>query len=1793
MRSKIRTVGKRALALALALGVSLSAVQVTPVKAETIGAATGSTVGGHGGGQVELGVVGYGLEVMLTLRGCMFNSEAKMRSRDVAPLKSQSFKGDDILWRAAYAYRGEFSGARNLLSDQSPRSKHPMSEVVTGMSDSKGIKTLDNTIITIVSKDRLEKAIGFSEVGIKLPDLNDLLGGVVNEGGCNIECRQLHGSYYLSSVRLARYLDDRNLDTGNRLTHGKHGFQPSNTQDDTSPLYNVEKRKALAKVAFGEGTDAYNAWVEEGVVVIRPFAIIGGNTCHYPNCIVSENGGDDIAGYLCDAEGILTSCSSHRSGKRYVYYAMNHGLAIHDMRGLEDNFNMAYTDMTFGGHADGTKVTETNKGFDYDIYLADGGENPSWKAKKDTVPFNRSHHIAGIGEGYGVFGLTDCKTASGGEAAAAIQHKFTIGYDGTIKTDALFMNSVVGVSEKYSDHYNDNSLNANGNMEDGNIDYDKYAGFASKPTVTNYGGERKLEAKQGELRGYVPRGVDKDGSLYSNAGFKSLKGYHLFRSYDMTLGANVRQEVDLVLGYKKTFMYDNALDSEITSDTTQNYKEYKANENSLGGKKTPTYSFKNREAINIYNNARAITRDAWDSQDSSWVHYDVSGGVSKPMCMGEVVDTSDNSDKNKGIATKEQVVSTVLLKSNKQKANQINSDGIFSIQSNLKVIRTTEQPIDEKYHYNEGNSDYNTERAKDYQADLRSRLITLAKNSKTEWACWTAGLPIMRFKHDYDNNFNRYTVTLNGEEAGQKIGVAVQEFVRCPSVQSRLFHMKFRYSNHQYKSSRTVETQWGKDDYFEKYMITEHTGFAVRESEGDMNDCLVVFARYGSDPEKVAREVTDYFRGKYLSSGNLNSFVSANKELFGEVTKYGNSHSYVGVHSPREGESGSFGISVGYQKWNEEKTDTLNKAYGFPDTTTYGGYDVYVFERIDDTPDVPDDEEAEGDLEAELQDYALNVIYPGLLGANGVSLTDNDNHTQRGFTESRGNTTFTHTHYNWNYNISTAESNGVTIEKHRTLSNNSAHIWMLCSPRNIDPVPPLFNTLDGGYLVKRNDDKSDDKGMCNPYNGTSSKIENPEGSMIPDVRTYEYSYNLARGTYGDKRTISGLSYRSTAGEVTLTKDRADTTYGVGSGDTIKTVDATANNDSAATMLYNGSGLKDRVLDTLVFACEWEDKESADGEVEANTDSGSGSSSSSSDEEEVEVRKFIVCKRYFPEDGTLNYVGHKETKRKLTVDNHIYQVHNDYCTQKFPAGTGQSAVVQGVDGTSVDNGTGVLTLTGTSHDGNVMKATLPIKETIYKYDCIGLDGSDADGVKKDSENASADSVILWQNKLTATAPRGMDVTLKYGVVHQNSDTESLQYYPEVGMRFEMAKDSAQRDYKWTTPQVEYMARVLTIGEKQRSVRPSSLYLVKITNGNVPENNVTGETYSDTAGAGSLIGNARTGTQQVIYGGSDVTVEAGTNFGINLYGYALDTVNKDTDNNKVIAESGSRPPYASIVPKDESLQSAWGGYNGMSDEGLLHDFTAWSNHWIKSINADFVLTVGSKVYNNFSSSVGKWTADNSKAEGVYQLYFRMGELDKSVTTGKGYRDLIGQIADDYEVTFNEAEELFKNSDIYKSVLDSLESSGESTNSSQANTGVIGRFNSGTSTVSDGKNWYDEETHTFVIRRFTRENIEFPNIVLSDKLDYNLVPERTNGTSGTDDGQTNYNTYQAKWWLVLYLRDKNNKGNIYSGKDDKIYKPAGGLVNRSGEESEAGDVIIDQVHVNGADFQVPSGVTQDIGR
>ena len=1792
MRSKIRTVGKRALALALALGVSLSTVQVTPVKAESIGAATGHTVGGHGGGQVELGVVGYGLEVMLTLRDDMFNSEDKMKSRDVAPLRSQSFKGDDILWRAAYAYEGAFDGY-NVYPNQDAK----LEEFVYG-NEKEGIQTLDNTIITVVTKEHLERALGFSDhsVNLKLPNLNDCLGGIVN----GVEYKKAHGSYYLSSVKLARYFDNKDLATGHESV--ARGFNPMRTDDSDSPLYNVEARKIIAKNAFGEGTDAYNDWVERGVLVIRPFAIIGGQAKNRPDCIVCERGGEDIAGYLCDAAGILTSCSSHPSGSAYVYYAMNHGLAIHDTRGTADNFKVRYANMTFGGHADGTKVTETNKGFDYDIHQPQGSVN--WVANKDTVPFNRSHRIEGIGEGYGIFGLTDCKTASGGEAAAAIQHKFTIGYDGTITTDALFMNSVVGVSEDYRTHYNDTGLTATEeNMEDGNIDYDKYAGFASKHTVTTYGEEHVtngLEAKRGELLGYIPRGDNKDGSLYSNAGFKSLKGYHLFRSYDMTLGANVRQKVDLVLGYKKTFIYDNALDSEITSDTTQNYKEYKANENSLGGKKTPTYSFKNREAINIYNNAKAITRDAWDSPESSWVHYDVSGGVSKPMCMGEVVDTSDNSDKNKGIATKEQVVSTVLLKSNKQKANQIGTEtdaagAIFTIPSKLKVLRTTDQPIDEKYHYNEQNSDNNAERAKDYQADLRSRLITLAKNSKTEWACWTAGLPIMRFKHTYDNNFNRYTVTLNGEEAGQKVGVAVQEFVRCPSVQSRLFHMKFRYSNHQYKSSCTVETQWGRDDYFEKYMITEHTGFAVRESEGDMNDCLVVFARYGSDQEKVAREVTDYFRGKYLSSGNLNDFVSANKELFGEVTKYGNSNSYVGVHIPGEGESGSFGISVGYQKWNEEKTDTLNKAYGFPDMTKYGGYDVYVFERIDDTPDVPEDEEAEGDLEAELQDYALNVIYPGLLGDNGVSLTDNDNHTQRGFTESRGNTTFTHTHYNWNYNISTAESNGVTIEKHRTLSNNSAHIWMLCSPRNIDPVPPLFNTLDGGYLVKRNDDKSDDKGMCNPYNGTSNKIENPEGSMIPDVRTYEYSYNLARGTYGDKRTISGLSYRSTAGEVTLTKDRADTTYGVGSGDTIKTVDATANNDSAATMLYNGSGLKDRVLDTLVFACEWEDKESADGEVEANTDSGSGSSSSSSssDEEEVEVRKFIVCKRYFPEDGTLNYVGHKETKNKLTVDNHIYRVHNDYCTQKFPAGTGQSAVVQGVDGTSVDNGTGVLTLTGTSHDGNVMKATLPIKETIYKYDCIGLDGSDADGVKKDSENASADSVILWQNKLTATAPRGMDVTLKYGVVHQNSDTESLQYYPEVGMRFEMAKDSAQRDYKWTTPQVEYMARVLTIGEKQRSVRPSSLYLVKITNGNVPENNVTGETYSDTAGAGSLIGNARTGTQQVIYGGSDVTVEAGTNFGINLYGYALDTVNKDTDDNKVIAESGSRPPYASIVPKDESLQSAWGGYNGMSDEGLLHDFTSWSNHWIKSINADFVLTVGSKVYNNFSSSVGKWTADNSKAEGVYQLYFRMGELDKSVTTGKGYRDLIGQIADDYEVTFNEAEELFKNSDIYKSVLDSLESSGESANSSQANTGVIGRFNSGTSTVSDGKNWYDEETHTFVIRRFTRENIEFPNIVLSDKLDYNLVPERTNGTSGTDDGQTNYNTYQAKWWLVLYLRDKNNKGNIYSGKDDKIYKPAGGLVNRSGEESEAGDVIIDQVHVNGADFQVPSGVTQDIGR
>lgn len=650
---------------------------------------------------------------------------------------------------------------------------------------------------------------------------------------------------------------------------------------------------------------------------------------------------------------------------------------------------------------------------------------------------------------------------------------------------------------------------------------------------------------------------------------------------------------------------------------------------------------------------------------------------------------------------------------------------------------------------------------------------------------------------------------------------------------------------------------------------------------------------------------------------------------------------------------------------------------------------------------------------------------------------------------------------------------------------------------------------------------------------------------------YTYAYDLSRGLFGDIRNVSALSVNKVPQEaLTALKSKHRMGVSITPSNGVGSPEASAKRNSKGT-IFNG------VAENITWSAQW-----AEG---------------------GRAPKDIVKAQHSSNGKTCTY---------------------------------QQQVISGARPLNY-NGLGIYDLQVT------------VKDTIYKYSTDNLEtgkNSKITTIKGDKTGFTLDSDILankynFDNNMLSNKVLGRKAVLA-------DSSYKLNYYPEVAMKAYVVGGSVERQGIINGKNSITPTTVITMAERIRSTKPSSMYLMKLDSewGSTP---VTGSVFSDTMGTGTNSKNAskkKAGESKdnlpVIYGGSDVTVKVTPNkMKLHLYGYALDLVNYDVDKNGLKYADNTVQPYTDIVNDQSSANrnpyKTWGNGDTNSTTKMKDQYNKWVESVVNSLSADVTLKVtdkgektsndteGVKTFNNFNVSMPKEKAEDYKVDNfttAYNIVVKRGEIDR--TTAQ-YKALINQIASDYGCIKDEATDMFNKSDLYQSIVRSIEDIKDDFNKSQnVNTSENGSH--AVRTDNTGDNWYDEEVKTFVVRRYESKPIELKDMVLTDKIDYNLSPDSNAGNKDKDGNKTGgqqskYSTRVGQWYLTLYLKydAKNgvpgNMSNQGVGEVDNLYltgntfyKPeADGSVNNI---NNSYNVIMNNMYISGADFKIPSASTSD---
>lgn len=458
------------------------------------------------------------------------------------------------------------------------------------------------------------------------------------------------------------------------------------------------------------------------------------------------------------------------------------------------------------------------------------------------------------------------------------------------------------------------------------------------------------------------------------------------------------------------------------------------------------------------------------------------------------------------------------------------------------------------------------------------------------------------------------------------------------------------------------------------------------------------------------------------------------------------------------------------------------------------------------------------------------------------------------------------------------------------------------------------------------------------------------------------------------------------------------------------------------------------------------------------------------------------------------------------------------------------------------------------DVSVTACTVTINELVFKYSA---------GTKPVGENPNSDMTVFNASidKYTGYSTSN-HYNNEYTIAFLYNTDNIVTFYPEVPMQLWYITDghTATRNV------------INTIGEQMRSSKSSMIVGMRLVN-IAGDGDVTGTVYSDTMQAGSATGGS---SNALIYAGSDVSLTAKINSGIEMYGYALDLVNKDVDST-VYTGVGVQSNYASdkVIYDGSDVYSDWG--NSGTTDALRDEFKSWATNMVseKNLTAEVTLDVNGtgvdKTYEDMGASIARTGGITVNDGGAYQIVIANGNL---VQNG-GYTALIKQMATDFNISESEAKDMFFNSEIWFNIVNAIEHSGDSANMSQSQWydgkvdatynhigGLIAEPNRLLGTAS---HWYDEQVKTFVIRRFNTNTVKFGTITVNDKIDYNSAPR---------SGQAN-----AEWYLTLYING-NGEGCYPQNSFSSILTHGSG---RTADEDNT--VVLWRVHIENESSTKPA--------
>lgn len=510
-----------------------------------------------------------------------------------------------------------------------------------------------------------------------------------------------------------------------------------------------------------------------------------------------------------------------------------------------------------------------------------------------------------------------------------------------------------------------------------------------------------------------------------------------------------------------------------------------------------------------------------------------------------------------------------------------------------------------------------------------------------------------------------------------------------------------------------------------------------------------------------------------------------------------------------------------------------------------------------------------------------------------------------------------------------------------------------------------------------------------------------------------------------------------------------------------------------------------------------------------------------------------------------------------------------------------------------------------------------------------------------KNENPDGIITSVSGMKATDIDGFESVLdndtRYAYLEKHDvtgDNIDIHFYPEVKM---MMYGLANGHTSVSSSESIYKKALYTMGDKKRTAQSSSLYLYRISSKKTAEGvgqKLTGKVYSDdmtTNSAGTGNGNT-----PVIYAGGNVSLKVdGANMNLNLYGYSVDLVNKAKDGTGFKINATDTATYKSIVDDESDIYANWGneqtpvdGTTIRTSDKLFNDYKNWVANMSDSNNygADVTLKVtdttkadGIKEYNNFSTTIGKIVtesgtkiSDSSKEEGVYPIAVYNGKVVTARETAeeqalsRGYWNLIAQVQKDYNCDETTAIKVIEDSGMLNAIYNAIESSTSAFNKSGKAVSVSGEeaTNQNTAMLGNGTNWYDEVVKTFCIRRYVTETLHFDGTVLSDKIDYDAAPKDNSVSNGLNDKQNSYNKANSKWYISYYFKNNPNSkiGELANPETKWMYHNVNTYVPVFYNPADANSsqafinaknsftVLTEKLHIDGADFVIPSSATTD---